>query len=97
MISRNAVFWFSDGSYSGTDNIRRAFEETWKTIQEEEYRISGLEWIHKSNDCAVCIYNIVSEGKINGKTVQVIGRGTNVLLLEETGWKIVHEHMSMER
>lgn len=97
MISENAVFWFSDGSYSGIENIRRAFKDTWATIKEEKYEISELKWIHKSKESAVCIYNFISKGKINGETVETRGRGTNVLVMEDNHWKIAHEHLSMVR
>ncbi len=28
LLSDEAIFWFSDGSYSGIENIRTAFEKT---------------------------------------------------------------------
>ncbi len=97
LISDNAVFRFSDGSYAGIDNIRKAFEETWKTNEDEEYRIIGVEWLFKSGTCAACIYRFHSRGKIHGKQFQSYGRGTNILEKKENNWRIIHEHLSLEK
>ncbi len=79
LVADEAVFFFSDGSFTGIGNIRMAFENTWKTIKEETYSIRDLRWLHKSEDCAVCVYRFVSRGIINGEASQFEGRGTNIL------------------
>ncbi len=97
LISDDALYWFSDGSYTGVSKIQLAFEKTWNTIKNENYSISELKWLHKAQDCAVCIYNFNSTGIIDGKFRQTRGRGTNILKKFADGWKIIHEHLSLEK
>lgn len=97
LLSDDAVYWFSDGSYIGVSSIQRAFERTWDTIKNENYSISELKWLHKAHDCAVCIYNFDSTGTIDGKSMHLRGRGTNILKKFADGWKMIHEHLSLEK
>lgn len=97
MISRDALFWFSDGSHKGIKSIRLPFESTRQTIRDEDTRISELKWLYRSRDCAVYIYHFVSTGKVHGITVQNRGRGTNVIVSECGHLKIIHEHLSLEK
>ncbi len=50
LLSDEAIFWFSDGSYSGIENIRTAFEKTLNMIMDEEYSIRDLKWLYKGVD-----------------------------------------------
>lgn len=95
LVSSDAVFWFSDGSYSGIEEIRKAFEKTWSAIRNEQYTISRLEWLFKSNNVAVCIYNFMSVGETDMGVRRTIGRGTNVLMRVSGSWKVIHEHLSL--
>ncbi|MCL4479927.1 MAG: nuclear transport factor 2 family protein [Candidatus Thermoplasmatota archaeon] len=56
-----------------------------------------MKWIYNDDNCAVCIYNFVLNGIINETPTKVIGRGTTVLRMIENEWKVVHEHLSLER
>lgn len=93
-IDNNAVYWFSNGTYRGIGEIRKAFEETWNSIKNEKYTLSNVEWLIVSSDEAVCIYNFRSDGLANGKRQVYEGRGTNVLQKKDGRWKIIHEHLS---
>lgn len=95
LISENAVFWFSDGSYRGIRMIRSAFESTWNTIMDEVYSLSDMEWIHRSGSVAICIYRFVSTGKVHGEPFLATGLGTSVLVSDGSEWKILHEHLSL--
>lgn len=95
LVAGNATFWFSDGSYNGVEEIRDAFERTWNAIAEEEYSISDLQWLYRTEDSAACIYNFRSRGIINGNLNEFLGHGTNILGKSHGEWKIVHEHLSL--
>ena len=97
LLSDNAIFWFSDGSYAGIESIKLAFEKTWSRIMDEEYSIMHLKWLINGLDCAVCLYEFVSKGTVDGKVSEVRGRGTNVLKRMDNKWTIIHEHLSIER
>lgn len=96
LIEDNAIFYFSDGSFTGVDNIRQAFEKTWEKVKNEIYLIKDVEWLVNSDKVAVCVYNFHWTGSIDGLLRQGNGRGTNVLIKTDTGWKIMHEHLSKQ-
>ena len=95
LLSDEAIFWFSDGSYSGIENIRTAFEKTWNMSRDEEYSIRDLKWLYRDVDCAACIYEFVPKETINGKASEFRERGTNILKKSDGEWKVIHEHLSL--
>ncbi len=95
LIADNAVYWFTDVSVQGLEEIRRAFEETWASIRDETYTLDHLQWLITTDEVALCIYHFHSRGEVNGKTVESSGRGTNVLRrLDDGRWVMAHEHLS---
>lgn len=94
LIAKDAVYWFSDGSYEGLASIRKAFESAWKTVKDEVYTISNVRWLAISETAAVCVYDFSWKGVIDGKPISGGGRGTNALAKTDKGWRIVHEHLS---
>ena len=42
LIAADAVFWFNDGSFVGTEAIRAAFERTWNSLADETYWLTDL-------------------------------------------------------
>lgn len=94
LIAPEAVFWFTDGSHRGRDAILSAVAETFATIHDEVYRISGLEWVVRGVDLAVCRYRFSWTGTIDGRSRSGSGRGTNVLVKNAGSWQVLHEHLS---
>lgn len=94
LIAHDALYWFSDGSFAGRENIRKAFEDTWKRIQNETYVIKNVQWIAMSDSIAACIYEFHWKGLIDGTEKEGNGRGTNVLKKNDGKWHVVHEHLS---
>jgi ketosteroid isomerase-like protein len=95
---KEAIFWFSEGSYIGAEQIREAFERTWSTIKDERYSITNLKWVSGCEHTAVCIYEFHSKGIVDGRNIEFSGRGTNILSRTNDGeWKLVHEHLSRPR
>ena len=97
LVWDDAIFWFSDGSFTGIESVRSAFENTWNSITDEDYSIENLKWVYIGDECAVCLYKFVSKGIINGVVSNVIGRGTSVLKKVGNEWKVAHEHLSIDR
>lgn len=93
-VNDNATFFFSEGPYTGLEEIQRAFETTWATIVDEKYIASNVKWILLGEMEAVCTYDFTSEGCINNKSRVFHGLGTNVLQKIGDNWKIIHEHLS---
>jgi len=94
LISPDAIFWFTDGTYRGIDEIRAAFERTWQKLQNETYWLENIEWIGFGQTLASCTYHYNWKTEIGGKIFEGKGRGTTVLKSENGQWKIVHEHLS---
>lgn len=93
-IAQDATYWFTDGSYAGIAEIRKAIETTFASIQDEIYEISDVRWPLATASEAVCTYVFSWQGVVNGEQKSGKGRGTNVLKKQAGAWKIVHEHLS---
>lgn len=94
LIDPDAVYWFSDGSHEGIDEIERAFTRTWNTIRDEVYSIADVRWLTVSDRSASCVYTFHWEGHVDGDWKRASGRGTSVFALEDGRWRVVHEHLS---
>ncbi|WP_244446239.1 YybH family protein [Devosia riboflavina] len=94
LIDPKASFWFSSGTYEGHEATRDAFERTWQRLANETYWLEDLRWIARSAEAASCIYRFHWRATIEGQVVEGKGRGTTVLARGESGWHIVHEHLS---
>jgi len=93
-IADNATYWFTDGSFSGIEEIKGAIKSTFDKIQDETYTISDVQWPTQSDSIAVCTYIFHWEGTVDGVKRSGSGRGTNVLVKNNVAWQIVHEHLS---
>lgn len=94
LIAGDAVYFFSDGSYTSVGDLRAAFEHTWATIHDEDYRIEDVRWLARDERIAVCVYRFRWHGVVNGQPRDGVGRGTSVLARSQAGWRVVHEHLS---
>lgn len=94
MIANDATYWFTDGSYSGIDEIRQAVEATFEKLQNEVYKISDVKWPVATDTIAVCTYHFNWTATIGGVKQSGNGRGTNILEKHNGAWQIVHEHLS---
>lgn len=94
LISNDAVFWFSNGTYVGIKQIETAFNNNFNKIKDEKYTIKDVKWISLETNSAVCIYTFLWKGIVDGKSRQGQGRGTNVLSKIDGKWVLIHEHLS---
>lgn len=93
-IAEDATYWFSDGSYRGIGEIRSAIEKTFAKILDEVYEVRDLEWPVLTTDVAVCRYRFAWTGVVDGALRSGQGRGTNLIVRQDGGWKMLHEHLS---
>jgi len=93
-IATDASFWFTNGMFNGKVAIKKAFEDTWKTIENESYSISNVQWIFSDRQTASCTYTFKSDGIVDGRRQTYEGKGTNILARIDGKWQIVHEHLS---
>lgn len=93
-IAEDAIFWFTNGQYTGKKAVRKAFEETWESIQDEIYTISNVCWVGRNYWVSACTYDFTSDGIVDGRHQVYHGKGTNVLARIHGSWRIVHEHLS---
>lgn len=94
LIADDAVFIFTDGTHSGKQAIKAAFEATWDKIKSEKYTISDVQWNAKNYWVSSCTYWFRLEGIVDGEKHIYEGHGTNVLIRHRGKWRIVSEHLS---
>lgn len=93
-IAGDATFWFTNGQFSGKQEIKKAFEDTWQNIQDETYTISDIKWSAATYWAAACTYSFKSDGITNGERQVYEGHGTSIIRRMAGRWRIVHEHLS---
>ncbi|WP_405512059.1 YybH family protein [Streptomyces canus] len=93
-IAEDAVYWFSDGSHRGIEEIRSAIERTFAKILDEVYEVRELEWPVLTADVGVCRYRFSWTGVVDGEPRSGQGRGTNVIVRRDGELKMLHEHLS---
>jgi ketosteroid isomerase-like protein len=94
LIHNDACVTFSDGSvHKGSHEVKKAFERNFSLIKEEEYSITNVYWVHKDDNTSVYLFDFHWSGVIDGKQAGGSGRGTSVLIMENTQWKLLVEHL----
>lgn len=66
LVHPEATYWFTDGSYTGHQQIGSALAKTWDTITNETYRILDIRWIASYGNLASCTYRFEWSGTIDG-------------------------------
>lgn len=95
MIDEKAIYLFSDESaHIGKPAIERVFRRNFDAIHDEMYSIANLAWLVQSEEVAVCVYDFIWSGIINGEPASGSGHVTSVLERSSETWKVIHEHLS---
>ncbi len=98
LLDDDAVFFFSDATLYGKENIQKAFEKTWENLGNDTYEIRDIRFLSLDEHSASIVYNFNWEGEDeNWKKISWNGRGTSILV--EKNGKIckIHEHLSSEK
>lgn len=93
-VHPDASYFFTDGTFTGIDEVKQAVSDTFARIQNETYSVSDIEWVVAGEDVAVCRYSFHWKGVVDGKETEGAGRGTNVWKKTDGKWQIIHEHLS---
>jgi ketosteroid isomerase-like protein len=97
MIDENAFFRFNDGDFVGRQAIRAAFEKTWRgdpAVKKARFYLTDIVVLSTDDCSASATYTYNWEGAQGDVRFTVRGRGTRVLLVGPSGFRIVHEHLS---
>lgn len=94
LIDAQAIFIFTDGTFSGLENIKSACVKTWDYFENEIYSITHIQCLDKSEQSASYTYDIDWSADLNGERQFFKGRGTTILKNTPNGWRIIHEHLS---
>lgn len=97
MVHDNAFFRFNDGDFVGKQAVRGAFEKTWRgsaNVKKERFYLTNIEVLTVDAKSATATYTYNWEGSMDGKAFRIQGRGTRVLVVENGGLQIIHEHLS---
>ena len=94
LIHDDACVTFSNGDVNkGKEEIKLAYEKNFSVIQDEEYAISNVHWVRKTQEYAVYLFDFSWSGIINNELASGTGRGTTVLINENGYWKLLAEHL----
>lgn len=92
-VAEDAVFIFTEGTFTGHAAARAAFEKTFKLIENEVFSLHDIAWTSVTESMASCHYEFRWKGLIGGQEASGGGRGTTILRKVDDRWLIAHEHL----
>ena len=92
-VAEDAVFIFTEDTFTGHAAAKAAFEKTFALIQDEHFSLHDIVWTVVTDDVAVCRYEFRWKGLISGQESSGGGRGTTILHRSNDRWLIAHEHL----
>lgn len=93
LIHDDCVAVFSSGTHVGKSEVESAFRAAFDLIRDETYTISGVRWLERSDEIAVCFFDFSWTGLVNGEAASGGGRGTSVLKRVGGEWQLFLEHL----
>jgi ketosteroid isomerase-like protein len=94
LIHPDCTVTFSSGAcHQGKQKVQAAFQRNFDSIKGEEYAISDVHWVVKTDAFAVLTYSFNWSGIIQGEHASGTGRGTSTLIRMEEGWQLISEHL----
>jgi len=96
-LHENAVFYFTDKTCIGMEQIREYFEKGWATVKDERYWPADVTYLHEDQNTMLCVYQFNYSGRTeDGALLEGFGRASNMFVKHNiTGkWELVHEHLS---
>lgn len=92
-VTEDAVFIFTEDTFTGHAAAKTAFEKTFALIQDEHFSLHDIVWTVVTDDVAACRYEFRWKGLISGQEASGGGRGTTILRKTNGRWLIAHEHL----
>lgn len=92
-VAEDAVFIFTEDTFTGHTAAQAAFEKTFALIQNEHFSLHDIVWTIITDDVAACRYEFRWKGLISGQEASGGGRGTTILRKTNGRWLIAHEHL----
>lgn len=92
-VAEDAVFIFTEGTFTGHAAAKTAFEKTFALIQDEQFSLHEISWTTVTDSVAACHYEFRWKGVIGGQEASGGGRGTSILRKAGGMWLIAHEHL----
>ena len=91
-----AVYFFTDKTCVGLQEIRDYFEAGWRACREESYWPTRIKILHEDADSMLCTYQYNYTGVADSGPISGFGRATNHFVRNAiTGvWELSHEHLS---
>mgnify|MGYP000847579930 CR=1 FL=1 len=94
LIHSNCSVTFSSGAlHQGMAAIRQAYEHNFAIIKNEDYRMSRLHWITKTDTKATYTFDFSWSGTINGLPASGNGKGKATLVCIEGKWMLMEEQL----
>lgn len=94
LVHAQVCVTFSNGDvHRGIEAVGTAFGHNFSVIEGEDYRMSELSWVYRTDEVAVCLFRFDWSGMIQGEPAAGSGRGTHVLVREGHRWLLVVEHL----
>ncbi|MFN8321972.1 MAG: nuclear transport factor 2 family protein [Chitinophagales bacterium] len=94
LIHKDACVTFSNGAvHKGISETQQAYKRNFAPIKNEDYLMSNLHWVLQTDTVAIYVFDFSWRGTLNQQPVSWTGKGTGILVLEESKWMLIAEHL----
>lgn len=95
LVHTNACVTFSNGVvHKGIVAIKAAYERNFALIKNEDYQMSDLHWVLRTETMAEYTFHFSWAGTINGQPASGSGKGTATIVCENGKWVLFQEVLS---
>lgn len=95
LIHPNANFIFPGGRYVGRETIRNTFEKVWSLENGgDDFNLSDIKTLCADTGSATITFQYHWTIFIDDQPHEITGRGTSVIVNNNTKLQIIHEHLS---
>jgi len=94
----DCIINFAGKEWRGTEALERYYVDAWNMLKDENYWETNVSWLTETETMKVCLYQYHYEGHTDkGKLIAGTGKATNIFVLVDGDWKLIHEHLSTEK
>ena len=94
LVHPDACVTFSNGTvHKRREAIQLAYESNFAKIENEQYRVSNVDWVRRGKEYAAYLFDFDWSGVVDGEPARGRGRGSTVLVREGENWQLLIEHL----
>jgi len=95
-LHKDCIINFNGKAWQG-ESLERYYVDAWNWLKDEHYWATDVTWLVDNDSTKTCLYQYHYKGHTDeGQLVSGTGKATNIFVIVNGEWKLIHEHLSRE-